>query len=144
MASAQAASDARQETLTLGRVVPLDGEQTLELQEVTDSRCPLRERCAQRGYVTLLLHWRSAAQAAPMRLTLANTERDGLSREACLNGVRVRVQSVQPMREREPIAQEAYRVGVALSTCSITWTGARASAATTTPGERDKKYKKPT
>lgn len=116
-----AAAHARAEsvTLTAGQPLAFGGGQSLELIEVDDSRCPASARCASAGYVRLLLHWRSSANAAPMRLTLATTKADGQTREACLQGTLVRLRSVSPQpKSSTPIPLIEYRVTFTLTTCS--------------------------
>jgi len=115
-----AASVARDATATLaaGRPLALPSGQSIELIEVSDSRCAPGQKCAGGGYARLLLHWRSSATAPPTRLTLATTTADGQARDACLFGTLVRIRNVAPLPTAGatiPIAD--YRVTVTIGTC---------------------------
>lgn len=104
--------------LEIGRVVQISGGQSLELLEVTDSRCGGKARCSHTGYVMLLLQWRSSQEASPMRLTLADTTTSGQVREACLSGTLVRVRKIAPVPAAgASVAQQDYKVTVSVSTC---------------------------
>lgn len=120
LASAPALASGRDASaaLSVARPLSLDGGQSLELVEVHDSRCPVKKRCARIGHVTLLLHWRSDPAAQPMRLTLATSNADGNTREACLNGTRIRLRAVAPLpRVDVTLAPTDYQVTVAIGRC---------------------------